>query len=287
MNTMKTKRDMSFEIQHAVKSLGVSYREIAIAANVGASTISRAARHGYKVNRSTHLAIAQGIQSLMPTHSCRCIATPVTDEYTPTATLAADLEKQVEQLRDTVEQTQLAPINFSDDQKAALKKPFNISYQTKEFLPNENAGLDVGVDLWNSSGAVKLQPDPFMTSGLVDDAIESAHSREKAELQKALAARINEVQNLAADVAHERVKNTTQAESIEQCLTEIELLKRLVALRTQDLAVYQKELEAADNCADDAEYKAAEFERSLTVQRAWTWLFVLLAFVAATVGVIK
>jgi hypothetical protein len=125
------------------------------------------------------------------------------------------------------------------------------------------------------------------TSGLVDDAIESAHSREKAELQKALAARINEVENLAADVAYERVKNKTQAESIGQCLDEIDRLKRLVALRTQDLIIYQKELEAANNRADDAEYKAAEFERDLTVQRAWTWLFVLLAFVAATVGVVK
>ena len=145
-------------------------------------------------------------------------------------------------------------------------------------------------------------------SGLVDDAIESAHSREKAELQKALAARISEVQNLAADVAYERekgldtlnqllraedmlkderLKNKTQAESIGQCLDEIDQLKRLAALRTQDLAVYQKELESTDNRADDAEYKAAEFERDLVVQRAWTWFFVLLAFVAAVVGVVK
>lgn len=83
-------------------------------------------------------------------------------------------------------------------------------------------------------------------SGLIDDAIESAHSREKAELQKALATRISEVQNLAADVAYEREKNKTQAESIGQCLDEIGRLKRLVALRTQDLAVYQKALEDAD-----------------------------------------
>lgn len=283
MNTMKTKRDMSFEIQHAAKWLGVSYREIAIAANVGASTISRAARHGYKVNRSTHLAIAQGIQSLMPTHSARCIATPVTDQYTPTATLAANLEKQVEQLRETIEQT---PLHIVDTTK---------------------------------------QPQMMLR----DDLLESAHSREKAELQKALAARIDELKaernkglstlaqlSRAEDLLKtERLKNETQYQSIGQCfaeikrlqddlqdaqsviavqekqidlgLDEIELLKRLVALRTQDLAVYQKELEAADNCADDAEYKAAEFERSLTVQRAWTWLFVLLAFVAATVGVIK
>lgn len=145
-------------------------------------------------------------------------------------------------------------------------------------------------------------------SGLVDDLLESAHSREKAELQKALAERISEVQNLAADVAYERekgldtlnqlliaedmlkderVKNKTQAESIGQCLDEIEHLKRLVALRTQGLSIYQKALEDADNRADDAEYKAAEFERDLTVQRAWTWFFVLLAFVAAVVGVVK
>lgn len=129
--------------------------------------------------------------------------------------------------------------------------------------------------------------DTINGSGLVDDAIESAHSREKAELQKALAARISEVQNLAADVAYERQKNETQYQSIGQCLDEIERLKRLVALRTQDLSIYQKALETTDNRADDAEYKAAEFERDLTVQRAWTWLFVLLAFVAAVVGVVK
>ena len=179
-----------------------------------------------------------------------------------TATLAANLEKQVEQLRDTIEQT-----------------PLHIVDTTKE---------------------------PQMM--LRDDLLESAHSREKAELQKALAARISEVQNLAADVAYERekgldvlnqlliaedmlkderVKNKTQAESIGQCLDEIELLKRLVALRTQDLSIYQKALETTDNRADDAEYKAAEFERDLTVQRAWTWLSCSLAFVAAVVGVVK
>ena len=185
-----------------------------------------------------------------------------------TEQLAANLEKQVEQLRDTV------AFNFANVQ-----------------IPvNKVDGLH-----------------PSCTT-LVDDQIESAHSREKAELQKALATRISEVQNLAADVAYERekgldtlnqllraedmlkderVKNKTQAESIEQCLTEIEHLKRLVALRTQDLAVYQKELEVTDNRADDAEYKAAELERDLTVQRAWTWLFVLLAFVAAVVRVVK
>jgi len=122
-----------------------------------------------------------------------------------TEQLAANLEKQVDALRDTV------AFNFANVQ-----------------IPvNKVDGLH-----------------PSCTT-LVDDAIESAHSREKAELQKALAARINEVQNLAADVAHERVKNKTQAKSIRQCLDEIDRLKRLVALRTQDLAVYQKALEDA------------------------------------------
>ncbi len=156
--------------------------------------------------------------------------------------------------------------------------------------------------------------DTITGSGLIDDAIESAHSREKAELQKALATRISEVQNLAADVAYERekgldtlnqllraedmlkderLKNKTQAESIGQCFAEIKRLqgelnhqKLITASRNADLAVYQKALEDADARADNAKYKAAEFERSLTVQRAWTWLFVLLAFVAA-VGVVK
>ena len=122
-----------------------------------------------------------------------------------TEQLAANLEKQVEQLRGTV------AFNFANVQ-----------------IPvNKVDGLH-----------------PSCTT-LVDDLLESAHSREKAELQKALAARINEVQNLAADVAYERAKNKTQAESIGQCLDEIDRLKRLVALRTQDLAVYQKALEDA------------------------------------------
>ena len=139
----------------------------------------------------------------------------------------------------------------------------------------------------NLEKQVEQLRDTITGSGLVDDAIESAHSREKAELQKALAARINEVQNLAADVAYEREKNTTQAESIGQCLDEIDRLKRLVALRTQDLAVYQKALEDADARVDDAEYKAAELERDLVVQRAWTWFFLVLSFVAAVVRVVK
>jgi hypothetical protein len=131
-------------------------------------------------------------------------------------------------------------------------------------------------------------------SGLIDDAIESAHSREKAELQKALAARISEVQNLAADVAYERQKNETQYQSIGQCFTEIKRLqdelnhqKLITASRNADLAVYQKALEDADARVDDAEYKAAEFERDLTVQRAWTWFFLVLSFAVVVAGVIK
>jgi len=150
---------------------------------------------------------------------------------------------------------------------------------------------------------------------LVDDLLESAHSREKAELQKALAARINEVQNLAADVAYERekgldtlnqllraedmlkderLKNETQYQSIGQCFAEIKRLqdelnhqKLITASRNADLAVYQKALEDADARVDDAEYKAAELERDLVVQRAWTWFFLVLSFVAAVVRVVK
>ena len=83
-----------------------------------------------------------------------------------TEQLAANLEKRVDELRDTV------AFNFANVQ-----------------IPvNKVDGLH-----------------PSCTT-LVDDLLESAHSREKAELQKALAARINEVQNLAADVAYEREK---------------------------------------------------------------------------------
>ena len=171
-----------------------------------------------------------------------------------TEQLAANLEKQVDALRDTV------AFNFANVQ-----------------IPvNKVDGLH-----------------PSCTT-LVDDQLESAHSREKAELQKALAARINEVQNLAADVAYERQKNETQYQSIGQCFTEIKRLqdelnhqKLITASRNADLAVYQKALEAADNCADDAEYKAAEFERDLALQRAWTWLFVMLSFAVVVAGVIK
>ena len=146
----------------------------------------------------------------------------------------------------------------------------------------------------NLEKQVEQLRDTITGSGLVDDQIESAHSREKAELQKALAARINEVQNLAADVAYERLKNETQYQSIGQCFAEIKRLqdelnhqKLITASRNADLAVYQKALEDADARVDDAEYKAAELKRDLTVQRAWTWFFLMLSFVAAVVGVIK
>lgn len=231
------KYDVSNKISETVADYGVSHRQIARAAGVSPSTVNRASKAGYMVTKPVRDAIDYGCNKL--------------SMHTPTAVIAANLEKQVGQLRDTV------ALSMSD-------------FKSADQMPKI---VHVGL--------------PNTPSGLVDDAIESAHSREKAELQKALAARINEVENLAADVAHEREKNTTQAESIGQCLAEIERLKRLVALRTQDLAVYQKELESADNRADDAEYKAAEFERDLTVQRAWTWFFVLLAFVVAVVGVIK
>jgi len=103
-------------------------------------------------------------------------------------------------------------------------------------------------------------------SGLVDDAIESAHSREKAELQKALAARIDELKaernkglstlaqlSRAEDLLKtERLKNETQYQSIGQCFAEIKRLqgelnhqKLITASRNADLAVYQKALEDA------------------------------------------
>lgn len=258
------KYDVSNKISETVADYSVSHRQIARAAGVSHSTISRASKAGYMVTKPVRDAIGAGCNKL--------------SMHTPTAVIAANLEKQVEQLRETIGQTPRLDIGNLKPEFQKIK-PFS----------------------WSRNVIAQ-------TSSLVDDAIESAHSREKAELQKALAARISEVQNLAADVAYERekglstlnqllraedmlkderVKNKTQAESIGQCLDEIDRLKRLVALRTQDLAVYQKELEEADNRADDAEYKASELERDLSVQRAWTWLFVLLAFVAATVGVVK
>ena len=234
------KHDVSNIIKQA-NEMGISNRRIAKASGVGRSTVSRAAKEGYLVGEKIRFAINAGVNVLQFTAHLPAnhwMNKPFSPDFsalmlepmktTPTATLAANLEKQVEQLRDTIN-----------------------------------------------------------GSGLVDDAIESAHSREKAELQKALAARISEVQA-------EREKNATQYESIGQCFAEIKRLqdelnhqKLITASRNADLAVYQKALETTDNRADDAEYKAAEFERDLTVQRAWTWFFVLLAFVAAVVGVVK
>ncbi len=104
----------------------------------------------------------------------------------------------------------------------------------------------------NLEKQVEQLRDTITGSGLIDDQIESAHGREKAGLQKALAARIGEVQNLAADVAYERQKNETQYQSIGQCFAEIKRLqdelnhqKLITASRNADLAVYQKALEDA------------------------------------------
>jgi len=181
----------------------------------------------------------------------------------------------------------------------------------------------------NLEKQVEQLRDTITGSGLVDDAIESAHSREKAELQKALAARVDELQaerkkgldklnqllraeDMLKDeraksldaldqlrvsenrLKAEREKNATQNESIGQCFTEIKRLqdelnhqKLITASRNADLAVYQKALEDADARVDDAEYKAAELERDLALQRAWTWFFLVLSFVAAVVRVVK
>lgn len=273
MNTIQTKRDVSFEIQHAVKTLGVSYRQIAEAANVGASTISRAARAGYKVNRSTHLAIVGAINhKLTLPHGVRCIAQPVDEDG---VSFAQGHEISTEQLAQGLQ-----------DQVDLIPK-LEIGILKPEFQ-------EVKPFAWSRNIIAQ-------TNGLVDDLLESAHSREKAELQKALAARIDELQAERAKsldalgqlrvsenrLKAEREKNATQYESIGQCFAEIDNLKRLVALRTHDLSIYQKSFEDADNRAADAEYKVSELERDLTVQRAWTWFFVLLAFVAAVVGVVK
>jgi len=171
-----------------------------------------------------------------------------------TEQLAANLEKQVEQLRDTV------AFNFANVQ-----------------IPvNKVDGLH-----------------PSCTT-LVDDQIESAHSREVAyEREKGLDT-LNQLLIAEDMLKDERVKNKTQAESIGQCFAEIKRLqdelnhqKLITASRNADLAVYQKALEDADARVDDAEYKAAELERDLVVQRAWTWFFLVLSFVAAVVRVVK
>lgn len=241
------KYDMSKKISETVADYGVSYRAIAEAAGVSKSTISRAARAGYMVTKPVRDAIMAGCNKV--------------SMYTPTAVIAANLEKQLNALKSTAEQV---GVSFAQGHEISTE-------QLAQGLQDQ----------------VNAMRNTITGSGLVDDQLESAHSCEKAELQKALAVRVEQVQNL-------RQKNATQAASIGQCFTEIHLLqdelnhqKLITASRNADLAVYQKELEDADNRADDAEYKAAELERDLTVQRAWIWFFVVMAFVSAVVGVIK
>jgi len=184
------KYDVSNKISETVADYSVSYRQIAWAAGVSPSTISRASKAGYMVTKPVRDAIQAGCNKLSA-----CL---------PTATLAANLEKQVDELRDTVAFSMSDFLNGGKNTNATMIITDGglVGFASVEIPVNKVDGLH-----------------PSCTT-LVDDQLESAHSREKAELQKALAARISEVENLAADVAYEREKNATQAESIGQCLTE-------------------------------------------------------------------
>ena len=98
--------------------------------------------------------------------------------HTPTAVIAANLEKQVEQLRDTIN-----------------------------------------------------------GSGLVDDAIESAHSREKAELQTALVARIDQI----AALEQKLHKASEQAQS---SLADLTKANKRISCQSENIEILQQQLSA-------------------------------------------
>ena len=117
--------------------------------------------------------------------------------HTPTAVIAANLEKQVEQLRDTV------AFNFANVQAPV----------------NKVDGLH-----------------PSCTT-LVDDQIESAGSREKAELQTALVARIDQI----AALEQKLHKASEQAQS---SLAELTKANKRISCQSENIEILQQQLSA-------------------------------------------
>ncbi len=275
---------MKHDVSNIIKAAydrGISIKTIAATGLIGQATLYRAMNGGL-VGSTTKKSIVHAVDICSQEDD---VAFNQGHEVS-TEQLAANLEKQVDELRDTV------AFSMSDFMSAdQMPKIVHVG------LPNTPSGLvDDQLESAHSREVAQLKADLACTEKRHDDAQDLLFFERKknAELQTALVARISEVENIAADLAHERLKNETQYQSIGQCFAEIHRLqgelnhqKLITASRNADLVVYQKELEDADNRADDAEYKAAEFERGLNVQRAWTCFFVLLAFVVAVVGAVK
>ena len=148
--------------------------------------------------------------------------------HTPTAVIAANLEKQVEQLRDTV------AFNFANVQAPV----------------NKVDGLH-----------------PSCTT-LVDDQIESAGSREKAELQTALVARIDQIAALeqklhkASEQAQSSLAELTKANKRISCQSEnIEILQQQLSA---ERVSYSDKIESLQSDLDILKHEYAKAQHAIT-----------------------
>ena len=84
---------------------------------------------------------------------------------------------------------------------------------------------------------MKTKRNTITGSGLVDDAIESAHSREKAELQTALVARIDQI----AALEQKLHKASEQAQS---SLADLTKANKRISCQSENIEILQQQLSA-------------------------------------------
>jgi chromosome segregation ATPase len=190
------KHDVSNIIKQA-NERGLSCYRIAKTAGINPTTVRKAMVDGRMVNSATCNNITRAICILdQQARESGDVAFNQGHEVS-TATLAANLEKQVEQLRDTV------AFNFANVQAPV----------------NKVDGLH-----------------PSCTT-LVDDQIESAGSREKAELQTALVEHLDQITALEQKLR----KASEQAQS---SLAELTKANKRIACQSENIEIMQHQLSA-------------------------------------------
>jgi len=81
-------------------------------------------------------------------------------------------------------------------------------------------------------------------SGLVDDLLESAHSREKAELQKALAERVDQLAYLRTEINRLNAMLERSNAQAQSSLAELTKANKRIACQSENIEILQQQLSA-------------------------------------------
>lgn len=81
-------------------------------------------------------------------------------------------------------------------------------------------------------------------SGLVDDLLESAHSREKAELQKALAERVDQLAYLRTEINRLNAMPERSNAQAQSSLAELTKANKRIACQSENIEILQQQLSA-------------------------------------------